>query len=68
MAAVQTTLPMFGAEKTVFWREASTGINRFSYFIGKNLASVPLLLASPAVFLIFFYTFSQPRGLFKYVR
>ncbi len=34
----------FGAEKTVYWREASSGINTVAYFLAKNIIDLPFIL------------------------
>jgi len=62
---VVQSLRIFGAERTVFWRESSAGMNRFAYFLGKNLAVIPFMIVIPAVFMVFFHTLSSPRGSFS---
>lgn len=39
-----------GAERAIFWREASVGINRLAYFVGKVLAELPKLAVSSFAF------------------
>jgi hypothetical protein len=63
-AATQQALRLFGAERTVFAREADAGISRVAYFVGKNVASLPDLFLLPFIFLSMFYSFSNPRGAF----
>jgi hypothetical protein len=65
-SATQHSLRLFGAERTVFAREAITGINRVAYFLGKNIASLADLFILPFIFLSMFYSFSNPRGSFAH--
>ena len=44
--SLQVSLNLFGAERTVFWRE-SRHHSLVAYVIGKNLAQLPLTLAYP---------------------
>ena len=51
-----TTLDNYGAERVIYWREAAMGANKLSYFIGKVVASWPmLLLVLPNMYLIPYY-------------
>ena len=45
---------MFGAERTVFWRE-SRHHSVLAYALGKNIAQLPLTIAYPFFLLLFFY-------------
>lgn len=51
-------------EKSVFFyfRESSAGINRVSYFLAVNLANIPVLLISPAVYLSIYYSIASFLG------
>ena len=60
--AIQQSVRMFGPERVVFWRESAAGLNRYAYFVGRNVASIPSMLLMPLVFLSCFYTLSQVRG------
>ena len=51
---IQSSLRLFGNERVVFWREASSGASRMAYFVGKNLADIPRLLLVPAMYLSLF--------------
>jgi hypothetical protein len=64
-SATQHALRLFGAERTVFAREALTGINRVAYVVGKNISSLADLFILPFVFLSMFYSFSNLRGAFR---
>jgi hypothetical protein len=44
----------FGNERVVFWRESASGLNRFAYFLGKNLSEAPRLLFIPLFYLVIF--------------
>mmetsp|Transcript_36121 Transcript_36121/g.58386 ORF Transcript_36121/g.58386 Transcript_36121/m.58386 type:complete len:1258 (+) Transcript_36121:130-3903(+) len=64
LLAMQQALRLFGNEQTVYWREASWGVDRFAYFLGKNLANLIWLGIAPALFLSTFHTLSMARGNF----
>ncbi|KAI9294493.1 hypothetical protein K502DRAFT_365782 [Neoconidiobolus thromboides FSU 785] len=40
----------FGNERTVYWREASSGIPTFPYFIAKSLSDIPRILIASLMF------------------
>jgi hypothetical protein len=44
----------FGNERVVFWRESASGLNRWAYFLGKNLSELPRLLFIPLFYLVIF--------------
>eukprot|EP01050_Picozoa_sp_SAG11_P015625 SAG11_NODE_2047_length_3884_cov_1.573844_7_plen_342_part_00 len=44
----------FGAERIVFWRESSSGLNHLAYFLGKNIAEVPRLFFVPLFYFVIF--------------
>ena len=58
------SLRLFGVEQAVYWREASSGLNRFAYFIAKMLFSCWPNFYLPLVMLLGFYSFAAPRGVF----
>jgi len=62
--AITASLKCFGPERVVFWREASAGINKDAYFIGKNLAQLFNIGLAPVVFLSVFYALTSPRATF----
>lgn len=61
MTVTVNSLKTYGAERLMYWREASSGIHRGAYFIGKQLASLPLVAIMPAVFSTFSYALTWPR-------
>jgi ABC-type multidrug transport system ATPase subunit len=52
---------IFGEEKLVFWREAAAGHNRFSYYIGKAVSTVPRMALANFHFTTLFFLLSTPR-------
>ncbi|CAB4031970.1 white-brown complex homolog 30 [Paramuricea clavata] len=56
LGAVVAATRRFGQNRVVFWRESASGINRVSYFFAVNLAYIPVLLISPAVYLSIYYS------------
>lgn len=57
-------LRVFGANRAAFWREASAGINRFAYFIAADIAQIPVMLATPMIYLSIYHTLTSPRSSF----
>jgi len=55
------SLSTFGRERTVFWREASSGLSPLAYFLGKNIADLPRQLILPIFYLSMYYTLLQPQ-------
>jgi len=66
LAAATFALRVFGSEIVVFWRESSTGVNTFAYFMGKDMSYLAHGLLLPLLFLGVFYTLVSPRGSFSY--
>jgi len=62
--SIQVSLNLFGAERPVFWRE-SRHFSIFAYTLGKNLAFLPLTIAYPFFFLLFFYQLLRPYAPFQ---
>ena len=60
LAAVSSSLRLFGNERTNFWRESSTGISTFAYYMGKSIAHMPSILLLPLMFFIIYYQFVTP--------
>eukprot|EP01083_Nonionella_stella_P081589 224805_1 len=56
------SLKTFGNDRVMYWRFSSSGINRFSYFIGGQIASAPWIVFEPIWFLMFYWPMSKPRG------
>ncbi|KAL8716239.1 MAG: hypothetical protein Q9220_000144 [cf. Caloplaca sp. 1 TL-2023] len=52
---------IFGEEKLVYWREASSGHNRFAYYLGKVLSTVPRMMVACLHFTATFMVLSTPR-------
>ena len=57
-----SSLRLFGAERAVFWREASVGLNRFAYYFGSTAASAIWIVLYPLFYLLLFWPFALPRG------
>ena len=53
--SIMAALRVFGNEKSNFLREMHAGMSCTSYFIGKILANLPLLLVNPIFYLVTFY-------------
>ena len=62
LGAVAASLRLFGAERIVYWREASTGISTTAYFVGKCLSHVPALILPPALFTFVYQWMLVPRA------
>eukprot|EP00795_Rhopilema_esculentum_P012948 gene12948-3707_t len=62
LVACIPALRVFGQLRPVFWREASVGINRFSYFMAGNVSQLPQIALMPIIYLSLQYTFTAPRG------
>lgn len=52
---------IFGEEKLVFWREAAAGHNRFAYYIGKVVSTIPRMILANFHFTTMFMVLSAPR-------
>jgi ABC-type multidrug transport system ATPase subunit len=52
MAAVASSMRVFGAEMPSFRREAGVGLNTGAYYIGKSLSHLPIVFAAPFAFLM----------------
>jgi hypothetical protein len=55
LAAVASSLRIFGAEKANFARESSVGSSTEAYYFGKTLSHMPIVLIAPLAFLLPFY-------------
>ena len=51
----------FPSETQVLIRETSSGTSVRAYFIGKNVAHLPLILVAPMFFCVFYVAFAAPR-------
>lgn len=63
-AATQQSLQPYGAERTIYWREASVGLSPAAYYAGKNIAFALDVFAQPLLFTILFYFIAMPRASF----
>lgn len=52
---------IFGEEKLVYWREAASGHNKFAYYIGKVISTLPRILIGCIHFTTFFMMLATPR-------
>ncbi|QSZ36249.1 hypothetical protein DSL72_007375 [Monilinia vaccinii-corymbosi] len=52
---------VFGEEKLVYWREAAAGHNRFAYYVGKVLSTIPRMILANFHFTVFFALLATPR-------
>lgn len=51
---------VFGEEKLVYWREAAAGHNRFAYYVGKVVSTIPRMILANFHFTVMFMLFSTP--------
>ncbi len=52
---------IFGEEKLVYWREAAAGHNRFAYYTGKVISTLPRMVLANFHFTTLFMLLSTPR-------
>ncbi|TVY93973.1 ABC transporter G family member [Lachnellula willkommii] len=52
---------IFGEEKLVYWREAAAGHNRFAYYVGKVVSTIPRMILANFHFTTMFMVLSAPR-------
>ncbi|KAB8293844.1 hypothetical protein EYC80_009325 [Monilinia laxa] len=52
---------VFGEEKLVYWREAAAGHNRFAYYMGKVISTIPRIFLANFHFTVFFALMATPR-------
>lgn len=52
---------VFGEEKLVYWREAAAGHNRFAYYIGKVISTIPRMILANFHFTVMFVFLTTPR-------
>ncbi|KAI8838118.1 hypothetical protein BC829DRAFT_447479 [Chytridium lagenaria] len=60
MAGAPAGVKVFGEEKTVYWREASSGHSRGAYFLGKTMSTVYGFTISSLHFSAVYYVFAKP--------
>ncbi|KAF7858836.1 hypothetical protein EAF04_008878 [Stromatinia cepivora] len=51
---------VFGEEKLVYWREAAAGHNRFAYYVGKVISTIPRMILANFHFTVFFALMTTP--------
>ncbi|KAB8289656.1 hypothetical protein EYC80_010569 [Monilinia laxa] len=61
LAAAAPGVKTFGEEKSVYWREASSGHSRSAYFVGKTLSALFRLVLSALHFTAFYSILATPR-------
>ena len=61
MIASPPGVKIFGEEKLIYIREAFSGHNRFAYYIGKVLSTLPRMILSNLHFTMLFMYLSTPR-------
>ncbi|RZC76970.1 hypothetical protein C5167_001134 [Papaver somniferum] len=52
------------ADKLIYWRESSSGMSSFAYFLSKDTVDHSNTLVKPVVYLSMFYFFNNPRSSF----
>ncbi|KAI3843231.1 hypothetical protein MKW92_010463 [Papaver armeniacum] len=57
-------LRSFSQDKLIYWRESSSGMSSFAYFLSKDTVDHFNTLVKPVVYLSMFYFFSNPRSSF----
>ena len=61
LTASSPGVKIFGEEKLIYMREASAGHNRFAYYIGKVLSTIPRIILANFHFTVFFIVLSTPK-------
>lgn len=61
MVASPPAVKIFGEEKLIYLREASSGHNRFAYYIGKVLSTLPRMILSNLHFTMLFMLLATPK-------
>ncbi|KAL8791300.1 MAG: hypothetical protein Q9195_005989 [Heterodermia aff. obscurata] len=61
LTASSPGVKIFGEEKLTYWREAASGHNRFAYYMGKVLSTIPRMVLANLHFSILFYLLTTPR-------
>jgi hypothetical protein len=64
LTAVAGALRTFGDERVTFWRESKTGTSSLAFFVGKNLAGIPMVLIPPLFLVSIFYFLTTPAASF----
>ena len=61
LTASSPGVKVFGEEKLIYLREASSGHNRFAYYIGKVLSTFPRMFLANLHFTVFFIILATPK-------
>ena len=61
LTASSPGVKIFGEEKLIYLREASSGHNRFAYYIGKVLSTLPRMFLANLHFTVFFILLATPK-------
>jgi len=56
------SLRLFGAVKTVYYRDRARGSSALAFFLGRSLAHLPNILMWPFAFLIVYFPLASPQG------
>ena len=64
LTSVTIACRTFGNERTNYWRESSYGINRFAYFLAKNIIDIESILINTLVLIGALFFVASPRGSF----
>ncbi|KAK9815993.1 hypothetical protein WJX74_001345 [Apatococcus lobatus] len=59
VAALRT----FGTSRTVFFREASSGLNKLAFFVALDIFDHLGLILRSAIYMVMYYSFAQPRAI-----
>lgn len=61
LTASSPGVKIFGEEKLIYIREASSGHNRFAYYIGKVLSTIPRMILANLHFTVLFLLLATPK-------
>lgn len=61
LTASSPGVKIFGEEKLIYLREASSGHNRFAYYVGKVLSTLPRMFLANLHFTVFFILLATPK-------
>jgi len=61
LTASSPGVKIFGEEKLIYMREASSGHNRFAYYIGKMLSTFPRMIIANFHFTVLFMLLATPK-------
>ena len=61
LTASSPGVKIFGEEKLIYLRESSSGHNRFAYYIGKVLSTIPRIMIANIHFTVLFMLLATPK-------